>query len=712
MQNLIGQTIDRYHILEQIGEGGMAVVYKAYDTRLEREVAIKIIRTDAFPRHSLERMLQRFNREAKTLASLQHTNIVGIIDYGEFQNTPYLVMEYLPGGTLKKSLGKPIPYKQAAALLIPIAHALDYAHKQGIIHRDVKPSNIMINLSGNPLLTDFGVAKLIEEHDELHTLTGTGVGIGTPEYMAPEQGLGKQIDGRADIYSLGIIFYELITGRKPYSAETPMAVILKHMTDPLPAPSRAIKGLPVAVERVMLTALAKKPENRYQNMSLFARALEAMVSSNNDDSTETRRGIIPFSWGGYTKESKTELIDTANIKGKNVFENKIIIFGLSMLVISAIILTSTFIFPHIKKENVTLSTLMPTTVQMTIPPTQYSTNPVPVEIVLTPTIIITPIPSTTPTSPSQLSVIKSENIKNLSLTYVIPLPVSIIQSVFSFSPDNNNIAIAHDNSIGIYSLSDGKEVTNIPSENGSITSLKYSPDGDLLAAGYDSKIVNIWKLQDNKQLYSFAGHKESVMDIAFSPDNKSLASGSTDNTIVIWDLTNGNQIDKFSYGISDVYSVAYSPNGRTLAAGSGNSTVHLYQMVDQVLKGHKGKVLSIAFSPNGEMISSVGDDNSTIVWEIQNGITKFKYTDKQLDRYDFTDTVFSSDGSLVTSSAWDKWTKNLNIYFWNISDGTLLFSLFSKNSFGSNIEFSKDGSMFASYTNLSGGGVGIFKVAK
>ncbi|MGC9025768.1 MAG: serine/threonine-protein kinase, partial [Chloroflexia bacterium] len=234
----IGQSVGRYHIVEQLGEGGMATVYKAYDTRLEREVALKVIRRGAFPPEQLERILRRFEREAKALARLTHPNIVGLIDYGEYEGSPYLVMEYLPGGTLKKLLearaGRPLPWEEAVRLLLPIARALHFAHRQGFIHRDVKPSNILITESGEPMLSDFGIAKLLETEET--TLTGTGVGVGTPEYMAPEQGLGRKVDARADVYALGVVLYELVTGRKPYTADTPMAVLLKQATEPLPRP--------------------------------------------------------------------------------------------------------------------------------------------------------------------------------------------------------------------------------------------------------------------------------------------------------------------------------------------------------------------------------------------------------------------------------------------------------------------------------------------
>ena len=272
MTELSGISIDRYHLIEPLGQGGMAIVYKAYDTRLEREVAIKLIRRNAFSPDVLERVLKRFDREAKSLAKLTHPNIVSIIDYGDYEGSPYLVMPYLQGGTLKEMLGQPMPYQKAAALLAPIADALGYAHQKGIVHRDVKPGNILVTEGGLPMLTDFGIARLLE-NEETQTLTGTGVGVGTPEYMSPEQGLGREVDGRTDIYSLGVVLYEIVTGRKPYSADTPMAVVLKQSTEPLPRPSAFVHDLPEKVEKLLFKALAKRPEDRYQSMGEFDIAL-------------------------------------------------------------------------------------------------------------------------------------------------------------------------------------------------------------------------------------------------------------------------------------------------------------------------------------------------------------------------------------------------------------------------------------------------------
>lgn len=276
MADLIGQYLGRYHILEQIGQGGMATVYRALDTRLDRDVAVKMIRKSAFSAEMLERVLARFEREAKSLARMSHPNILKVHDYGEHDGSPYLVLEYLPGGTLKQRLGQPIGWAETLRLLLPVARGLAYAHGRGIIHRDVKPANILITESGEPMLTDFGIAKLLETEDG-QTLTGSGVGIGTPEYMAPEQGMGHGVDARVDIYSLGIVLYEMITGRKPYTADTPMAVVLKQMTDPLPRPRDAVPDLPENIERLLIRSLAKKPEDRFASMDDMASAMQSCL---------------------------------------------------------------------------------------------------------------------------------------------------------------------------------------------------------------------------------------------------------------------------------------------------------------------------------------------------------------------------------------------------------------------------------------------------
>jgi serine/threonine protein kinase len=279
MAGFIGQNLGRYQILEQLGEGGMATVYKAYDTRLEREVAIKVIRRDAFPPDQMDMLLKRFERESKSLAKLSHPNIVGVMDYGEFEGSPYLVMEYLSGGTLKERLGKPLPWRDAVQMILPIAHALEYVHDRNIINRDIKPSNVLMTDKGQPMLTDFGLVKIFGGDDEVKEthLTSSGTGLGTPDYMAPEQWTGETT-AQSDLYSLGVVLYEMITGYRPYTADTPAGVLLKQATEPLPLPKQYVPNLPQNVESVLLKALAKKPQDRYPDMHTYVSELQNLLA--------------------------------------------------------------------------------------------------------------------------------------------------------------------------------------------------------------------------------------------------------------------------------------------------------------------------------------------------------------------------------------------------------------------------------------------------
>jgi serine/threonine protein kinase len=275
MIDLVGKSLGRFAIVGHLGTGGMASVFKAVDTKLERNVAIKVI----LPSHQYsEDFFRRFELEAKSLAQLSHPNIVKVHDYGEQSGMPYLVMEYLPGGTLKEKLGKKaMPYKIAARLLAPIADALYCAHNRGIIHRDIKPSNILMTESGQPMLADFGIAKILDSEDEAERMTSTGsVGLGTPDYMAPEQGIAREIDFKADIYALGVVFFVMVTGSKPYQGTTPMGILYQHMTAPFPSPRDFVSTLPDSVEYIIFKAVAKKPEDRFPDMQEFKERLEGV----------------------------------------------------------------------------------------------------------------------------------------------------------------------------------------------------------------------------------------------------------------------------------------------------------------------------------------------------------------------------------------------------------------------------------------------------
>lgn len=266
--------IGRYEIRGELGKGGMAAVYRAYDPRFKREVAIKVL-----PREFLHDpgFHARFAREAQTIAVLEHPAIVPVYDYGEENDQPYLVMRLMTGGSLADRLANgPLSPAETMSILSRLAPALDRAHALGIVHRDLKPGNILFDSDGNPYISDFGLAKLTQSNTQL---SQTGV-LGTPAYMSPEQARGeKVIDGRADLYALGAILFQMLTGKLPFEADTPMGLVFKHVTEPPPRLSEVRPDLPEACGEVITRAMAKSPDQRFATASglttAFASALNA-----------------------------------------------------------------------------------------------------------------------------------------------------------------------------------------------------------------------------------------------------------------------------------------------------------------------------------------------------------------------------------------------------------------------------------------------------
>jgi serine/threonine-protein kinase len=271
---MIPEKIGRYEILAELGRGGMATVYKANDPRFKRHVAIKILPTSFVDEPTFR---ARFEREAQTIASLEFPGIVPVYDYGEENGLPYLVMRYMPGGSLYLKLHKgPFKFLETSQMITRLSSALDYVHARGIIHRDLKPANILFDQFANAYLSDFGIARLQEASV---VLTGDGM-IGTPAYMSPEQARGDlHIDGRSDIYSLGAIVFEMLTGRQPYEATTPMGVAMKHVLEPVPRILSIRSDLPAPCEALILRAMAKGRDERYQTATELAQDLAKIAAS-------------------------------------------------------------------------------------------------------------------------------------------------------------------------------------------------------------------------------------------------------------------------------------------------------------------------------------------------------------------------------------------------------------------------------------------------
>ena len=266
----VGENVGPYRVLEQLGQGGMATVFKAYHASLDRYVAIKALHPAFNQDVTFE---ARFQREARVVAKLEHPNIVPVYDYAEYEKRPYLVMKFIEGDTLKAKLDKgPLSSEEISKIVDAVGAALSYAHRQGVLHRDIKPSNVLVAKDGQMYLADFGLARIAQSGES--TLSSDMI-MGTPQYISPEQAMGKKdLDERTDLYSFGVMLYEMVVGQVPFNADTPFSVIHDHIYSPLPLPHKVNENVPESVERVLLKTLAKEREHRYETVSKMVTAFK------------------------------------------------------------------------------------------------------------------------------------------------------------------------------------------------------------------------------------------------------------------------------------------------------------------------------------------------------------------------------------------------------------------------------------------------------
>jgi serine/threonine protein kinase len=673
MNNLIGQTLGRYHILEQLGEGGMAVVYKAYDTRLERDVAVKVIRTERLTIETMAQTLKRFEREAKSLAKLTHPNIVPITDYGEHEGKPYLVMPHLPGGTLKQMLGKPMGWEETIRILLPVARALAFAHQQGIIHRDVKPSNILITSSGEPMLTDFGIAKILVDTDTTAELTGTGMGIGTPEYMAPEQWTGH-VTPQTDIYALGVVFYEMVTGRKPYQADTPAALLLKQANDPLPRPRSFVTSLPDAVEKVLFKALAKGLEDRYQGMGEMVKAMEGLLAGKPVKEARPARRVKEETLTAveFEPDEKTQVDEKPIVREKSTRRGWVWGVGAAGIVVLIFAITlvakpgSFNLFPT---AMATASLTPLPTLTITPSGTPHST----------PTPTITPTPTLGPIPTFMVEPVKKPNNKisssNISSLQEVAHWGLIDSHASQLIAVPHDIAFSNDGQIIAFSLWDfmersivvlkqvktGETILTLSFPLTRVWSIKFLRNGQfatlLTTNPYHGGEVRIFDVNGNEIHRFYSSSDIFGPGLAVSDDGNYVAFGNTQ--INVWSIESEVQLAAVTGQYSNsnwVFEMVFSKDGKSVIAGESSGTINVWDIqtgnLIRVLSGHTGSVYDLDISPNGNYIVSVGNiynhttgagDKSVRLWRISDG--------KQLcmfdaDSYGFDDVSFTSDGSL------------------------------------------------------------------
>jgi predicted Ser/Thr protein kinase len=380
------EKIGLYEVKSELGRGGMATVYRAYDPRFEREVAVKVLPSELL--HADPQFRLRFEREAKIIAQLEHSAIVPVYDVGEADGQPFFVMRYMNGGSLSDRMkAGPMDVEEATRIIGIIAPGLDEAHAKGIVHRDLKPSNILFDRRDNPYISDFGIAKLTQA--QAGNVTGSAI-IGTPAYMAPEQAQGSEIDGRTDIYSLGIILYEMLTGKQPYEADTPMAVAIKHITDPVPRILNANPNLPTGMDAIIQKAMAKDKSDRYPSAVDLTNALRD-IQRNTATQMQTR--VAPPVLATVVSKKPNTVPPEAPAVSKKALNPLVVVLPiLAVMILGA---GGFFVFNGINNPKATetpvapaTSTSLPLPTMTTAPtsmPTEAATLEVPTEVLPTAT---------------------------------------------------------------------------------------------------------------------------------------------------------------------------------------------------------------------------------------------------------------------------------------------------------------------------------------
>jgi serine/threonine protein kinase len=628
MNKVFGRKLGQYTLLEKLGEGGMATVYNALDSRVERNVAIKVILPS---KRTSSVFLQQFEREAKALANLTHTNIVKVLNYGIQDGQPYLVMEYIPGGTLKDAMGEKIPWQTAAAILAPIARALDYVHRQQIVHRDVKPSNILLHEDFRPMLSDFGILKLLE-HKEEKIDSAIAAGIGTPEYMSPEQGMGQDVDFRADIYSLGLVFYEMITAQKPYTADSPMAIVIKHMTDELPLPTKIDKNIPKFVERAILRAVQKNPKHRYISMEHFADVLEMIAQGD---------------------KASPKQIDRA-AREKEEQRRSLSILTVSIVLATLVVGTSVLAYNYLLRPQ--------------------PLSPVPSTVTPTPATL-TPIPSSEATSTGNLippatehpALSQGNTLSNITLLETPIVDRSTTQfgeiarwgiggvNVVRWSPDAKLVALGTTSGIFLYAAETHEMVRFIDTEF-NVLELAFDPRGGEITAGATTGIVRTWTIQSGEPLRDFTytspssdktAGKGKVTAISYSADGYYLLIGYQNGVINYFSTAGGNAL--LAVDNSRVAEdIALSGDNRFIYASNGSNDIGIWDVQfgtkDKTGLPNGSPINNLSISHDQRLLLAGGEGSSVYLWDLNESkqISSFTNAGGRV-----TDFDFSSDDQYV-----------------------------------------------------------------
>jgi serine/threonine protein kinase len=651
---------------KKLGSGAFGTVYRAYDPRLDREVALKLLRAEAL---ASPKALERFQREARAAARMQHPHIVAVHDFGTHKEQHFLVSAFISGCTLA-SANPPdgMEVQRAVRLTLQLVEALAYAHQQGVMHRDVKPANIMLDDHDSLYLMDFGLAGWTEQSSS--RLTKAGALMGTPAYMAPEQATGdiSRIGPAADLYSAGVVLYELLTGRVPFEGSV-AAVVYNAIHTPPPPPSSARAGLDADLEALCLKALAKNPDERFSSGEEMAKALQGWLHTRESRSqpsdtsrTSKRRPVAPTMSGtpptatpqvgsaplrsrrthsGAGRATRPARKTTDQEKEEDFVEAKagtrksertrekqgalplpIVIGGVAGAIIGVV----TIFFLVLGKSSQTKkpvselvsnvsnsgtssapSTERPKSIATEIPPELKKEGPVPSVPVAVKSEAIDPDPDG---PPGQVRTFEGHTggIRRLVV-----------------SPDGQLLTGSFDRTIRLWDVANGKELRSCQGHTGKgVHAVAFLSDGRRAFSGGYDKGVYLWDLKSGAMLRSFVGHEQWVSHIAVSSDDRMAASCGPESTIFLWDVMSGKVLHRLAADKEGLSTAIFSPDNRFLLTGGATpGRIRLWAVATgteiRQFKGHTAHVTDLAFTRDGKSFISVSHDSSARLWSVEDG---------------------------------------------------------------------------------------------
>jgi WD40 repeat protein len=701
-----------YEIIEEMGRGGMGVVYKARQVALGRIVALKMLLHGA---HGEPELFARFRAEAETLGRLKHPGIVTIHEVGEVAGLPFLSMEFCEGGDLTRKLnGTPLPPRDAAALVRSLAEAVQAAHEARVLHRDLKPANVLLTGDGALKITDFGLAKRLDEQGR----TQTGAVMGTPSYMAPEQARGdKDVGPAADVYALGAILYECLTGRPPFKAATVAETLMQVMSEEPPAPRSLNAAVPRELEIICLKCLEKEVSKRFSSARELCEDLERWL---------TGQPILARPVGPLTRAVKWVRRNPA-----------VATLSASVLMVFALGATAATVFGFVANEKARQASWQEGEKDRALLEAREETKKVNEaranekkardkaeenekkakkasdeaeekkamaetgrhgfmmtaalqawrqhDVLLAETIL-------DGASRDFQQTWEYRHVRQLCRRKAMTLRghTAYVTAV-AYSPDGSRIASGGlEGTVRVWDSKSGQEL--FKGRSASVTAVAYSPDGSRIATSCRDRTVKVWDSKSGQELFSLRGHSDSVRAVAYSPDGSRIASGSADRTVKVWDSRSGQELFSVNGHSGGVNAVTFSPDGSRIASGSFDRTVKVWgsksgqELIS--LQGHTLTVMAVAYSPDGSRIASGSTDRTVKVWDSKTRQELFSLNGHSDS---VTSVAYSPDGSRIASGSDDHTVK-----VWDSNSGRQLCSFQGHTGVVRAVAYSPDGSRIVS----------------